>query len=348
VKPLLALLGVLIAAMVSGCRAPAIPESQRYPAGTPLVARYVTVDGTRIRYVEAGQGPAVILIHGLAASLFSWRHTMLPLARAGYRVIAYDNRGFGFSEKPARGYTNRDYVMLLLSLLDSLKVDEAILVGHSMGGAIAAEAALARPERVRALVMVDAAGMGVRWPFMLRVARWPVVSALFEQFRGRGATARILKALYADPSRVTEQEIDQYYAPVAEPGFERSLRGVLAAYRFDALRGRLDSIETPTLVMWGAKDRVIPATVGRQMVAHLQLGAFVQFPNAGHDLPEELPGEFNRTLLAFLAGGIPVPPGNVAGTLPAGLESANSSRYFANHPVEQRVQWDPTSPIAMH
>jgi pimeloyl-ACP methyl ester carboxylesterase len=312
----LAFVGIPIAALVCGCRAQAIPESQRYPAGTSLVPRFVTVQGTRIRYVEAGQGPAVILIHGLAASLFSWRHTIMPLAQAGYRVIAYDNRGFGFSDKPPDGYSNRDYVELLLSLLDTLKLDQAILVGHSMGGAIAAEAALARPDRVRALVMVDAAGLGVRWPFMLRVARWPIVSTLFEQFRGRGATGRILRALYADPSRVTEQDIDQYYAPVAEPGFARSLRGVLGAYRFDALRGRLDSIEAPTLVMWGAEDGVIPASVGRDMVAHLQRGALVQFNNAGHALPEELPREFNRTLLAFLTSGLPVPPGNVASADP--------------------------------
>lgn len=307
-----ALIGVTIASVLSGCRARAIPALQRYPAGTSLVPGFVTIQGTRIRYIEAGQGPAIVLIHGLAASMFSWRHTIMPLAQAGYRVIAYDNRGFGFSDKPPRGYSNRDYVALLLSLLDSLSIDQAILVGHSMGGAIAAEAALARPDRVRALVLVDAAGLGVRWPFMLRVARWPIVSALFERFRGRGATARILRALYADPSRVTEQDIDQYYAPVVEPGFARGLRGVLEAYRFDALRGRLDSIEAPTLVMWGSQDRVIPATVGRDMVAQLQVGALVQFSNAGHALPEELPAEFNRTLLAFLQEGLPRPPGNLA------------------------------------
>lgn len=314
-KRRLLLLGASIV-LSNGCRAPAIPASQRYPAGTSLVARYADVGGTRIRYVEAGQGPAVVLIHGLAASLYSWRHTVLPVAQAGYRVIAYDNRGFGFSDKPPGGYANRDYVDLLLGLLDSLRIGEAVLVGHSMGGAIAAETALARPDRVRALVLVDAAGLGVRWPLLLRVARWPIVGTVFERLRSRGVTARILKALYAHPSRVSEDNIDQYYAPVVEAGFARSLRGVLEAYRFDALRGRLDGIAAPTLVMWGAADRVIPATVGRDMVAHLQLGAFVQFADAGHALPEELPGEFNRTLLHFLAGGLPAPPPDVATTRP--------------------------------
>ena len=94
----------LLTLAVAACRSEPIPEWQRFPAGTPLVPRYVTVDGTRIRYVEAGHGPPVVLIHGLAASLYSWRHTMVPVAEAGYRVIAFDNRGFGFSDKPAHGY----------------------------------------------------------------------------------------------------------------------------------------------------------------------------------------------------------------------------------------------------
>jgi pimeloyl-ACP methyl ester carboxylesterase/AcrR family transcriptional regulator len=301
--------------LASACRAPAIPLSQCYPAGTALAERYVDVAGTRIRYIEAGRGPAVVLIHGLAASLYAWRHTIEPVAAAGYRVIAYDNRGFGFSGKPLQGYTNQAYIELLVDLLDSLKIHDAILVGHSMGGAIAAETALAHPDRVRGLVLVDAAGVTVRWPFLLRIARWPLVGTVFEHFRSRWVTARILKTLYADPSRVTTQDIEQYYAPQVEPGFAHSLRSVLGAYRFDALQGRLERIEKPTLVMWGERDRVIPASIGRDMVSHLQLGAFVLFNDAGHALPEELPAEFNRTLLAFLANGLPTPPSDVA-TLP--------------------------------
>jgi pimeloyl-ACP methyl ester carboxylesterase len=200
--------------------------------------------------------------------------------------------------------------------MDSLQVADAVLVGHSMGGAIAAEAALARPGRVRGLVLVDAAGLGARWPFMLRVARWPVVGALFDGFRGRGATARILRFLYADPSRVTDADVDQYYAPLAEPGAGRALRGVLREFRFDLLRGRIDSIIAPTLVMWGGADRLIPAMVGQAMVADLPRGAFVMVPDAGHALPEEAPEAFNRSLLAFLREGLPVPPQNVASRLP--------------------------------
>ncbi len=274
--------------------------------------KYVTVDGSRLRILDVGRGPAVVLIHGLAASMYSWRYTIDPLTEAGYRVIVYDNRGFGFSDMPAHGYSNADYVHLLFGVLDSLRVSDAVLVGHSMGGAIAADAALARPDRVRGLVLVDAAGLGVRWPFMLRVARWPIIGPIFDHLRGRGATGRILRAIYADGSRVTEQDIDQYYAPIARPDFGSSLRGVLREFSFEDLRARLGTIMTPTLVMWGIQDRLIPSSIGEAMAAQLPHSALARFQTAGHALPEESHEAFNRVLIGFLKSGIPAAPPNLA------------------------------------
>lgn len=296
------------------CRAQPIPEARRFPAGTSLVARYVMVDSTRIRYVDAGRGTAVVLIHGLAASMYSWRHTIQPLAQAGFRVIAFDNRGFGFSDKPDHGYDNRAYVELLMGLLDSLRITDAVLVGHSMGGAIAAQAALDHSSRVRGLVLVDAAGLRARWPFMLRVAHWPIIGVLFDRLRGRSATEGILKALYAVPARVTEEDVDQYYAPIAEPGFGRSLRGVLGQFRFDALKGRLGELTMPTLVVWGTGDGLIPPAVGQEMADKIPGAVLVRFPGAGHAVPEETPAAFNQALLGFLEHGLAAPPGDVATT----------------------------------
>ena len=299
-------------AALAACRAAPIPESQRWPAGTAIVPKFVTVDSTHLRVLDVGRGPTVVLVHGLAASMYSWRYTIDPLVQAGYRVVAYDNRGFGFSDKPAAGFSNAAYVHLLFGLLDSLAVTDAVLVGHSMGGAIVADASLARPERVRGLVLVDAAGLGVQYPFMLRVARWPIIGPLFDHFRGRGATGRILRAIYGDGSRVREQDIDQYYAPLALPDFGRSLRGVLREFNFADLQGRLGSIPTPTLVMWGSRDQVIPQTIGAKMAAELPHSALARFQTAGHALPEESPAAFNRVLIGFLKSGLPAAPANLA------------------------------------
>jgi pimeloyl-ACP methyl ester carboxylesterase len=300
---------VLTGALGAACRAAPIPPTERFPAGTGLVAHFVAVDGTRLRYIDTGKGAPVVFLHGLAASMYTWRKVLGPVAAAGYRVIAFDNRGFGSSDKPAHGYDNAAYARLLVGLMDSLRLPDAVLVGHSMGGAIAGEVALTDPERVRGLVLVGSAGVGGREPLLFKVARWPVVGPLALALRGRGLTERILKSTYGNPAAVTPADVDQYYAPVAEPGYGRSLRAVLREFRFDGLIGRLDRIAAPTLLVWGAEDRWVPLGLGRLMATQIPRSALVPVWHAGHAVPEEAPQALTRPLLRFLKQGLPrVPP----------------------------------------
>ena len=295
-----------------GCRAPALPEAQLFPVGTQLTARYVRVDGARIRYIDAGRGPPVVLLHGLGASMYAWRKNVGAMAAAGFRVIAFDNRGFGLSDKPAVPYDNAAYARLAIALLDSLGISDAVLVGHSMGGAIAAEVAIEYPQRVRGLVLVGSAGLGAREPLLFRVARWPVLGPAVLGFRGRGFTARLLKATYFDPSKVTESDVDQYYAPVAQPAYSRALRAVLRQFHFDGLEGRLDKIEAPTVVLWGEEDRWVPLGLGRALAAGITRSAFVSVPHAGHSVQEEAPDEVNHLVIRFLKDGLPQVPRDLA------------------------------------
>jgi pimeloyl-ACP methyl ester carboxylesterase len=296
----------------AACRSPTIPEADRFPAGTEFTARRMTVDGTTLRYIDAGRGTPVVFLHGLGASMYAWRKNLAPVAAAGYRVIAFDNRGFGFSGKPATGYDNTSYVRLTVALLDSLHLPDAVLVGHSMGGAIAADVAIAHPERVRGLVLIGSAGLGAREPPLFRAGRWPLVGPLLFALRDRGLTERLLKGAYADPRKVSAVDVDQYYAPVAEPDYGRALRAVLREFRFDALAGRLDHIGAPTLVLWGEADRLIPIALGRALAAGIPRAAFLSVPRAGHAVQEEAPDEVNRLLIRFLKDGLARVPGDLA------------------------------------
>lgn len=304
-------LGLLLLVSL-GCRAPAIPESQRFPAGTAFTAREIRVEGTRIRYVETGHGIPVVLLHGLGASLYAWRKNLAPIAAAGFRVIAFDNRGFGFSDKPATGYDNASYARLTVALLDSLHIVDAVLVGHSMGGAIAAQVAIEHPERVRGLVLIGSAGLGAREPVVFRVARWPVVGPAVLALRGRGLTARLLKATYADPGKVTEADVDQYYAPTVESGYGRALRSALREFHFDGLQGRLQHVAAPTLVLWGEEDRLVPIGLGRALALGIPRAAFLSVAQAGHSVQEEAPDEVNRLIIKFLREGLPLVPRDLA------------------------------------
>jgi pimeloyl-ACP methyl ester carboxylesterase len=295
-----------------GCRAPALPEAQLFPAGTQFTAHYVPVDGTRIRYIEAGRGVPVVFLHGLGASMYAWRKNLTAVATAGFRVIAFDNRGFGLSDKPPAPYDNAAYARLAVGLLDSLHLADAVLVGHSMGGAIAAEVAIEYPQRVRGLVLIGSTGLGAREPLLFRVARWPVLGPALLAFRGRGLTARLLRATYADPGKVSEADVDQYYAPVALPEYGRALRGVLRQFHFGALEGRLDRIGAPTLVLWGEEDRWVPLGLGRALAGGIARSAFLTVPNAGHSVQEEAPDEVNHLLIRFLKVGLPRVPRDLA------------------------------------
>jgi len=308
---------VCVALLVSACRAAPIPEAQRYPAGTAFRAQYRTVDGTRLRLIDSGNGTPVVFIHGFGASIYGWRYQLPPTVTAGYRVVAFDNRGFGFSDKPAHGYTNAAYAHLVVSLLDSLGIASAVLVGHSMGGAIAAEVALTYPDRVRGLVLIDAAGYGVRWPGVLKLARWPQVGAVVTRFRARWITGRLPRSKFAGPSKVTEAEVDQYYAPVPDPAYGRALRGVLREFRFDSLGGgRLGGVLAPTLILWGDADRWIPLRDGTRFARELPRSEFVVVAHTGHDAADESPEQVNRQLLGFLKEGLSRIPENVAVAAP--------------------------------
>jgi len=305
--PLLGFLG-----MAAACRAAPIPEAKWYPAGTSLEPKYVTVDGTRIRYVEMGTGPAVVFLHGLGASIYTWRDIIGPVAAAGFHVVAFDNRGFGGSDRPKSGYRAGDYASLTVHFLDSLHLSDVVLVGHSMGGEIAGLATLRAPARVRGLVLIDAAGLGTHLPLLTRLARAPLVGRLVGGLRGRGSVEKALRSTFGVPSRMTQEEVDQYYAPVGTDDFGRTLAGVAREFDFTALKGRIDSISVPTLVMWGSRDFWIPPGIGEEMAASLPRAAFVLVPGVGHDLPDEDPASLLKSLIAFLQQGLPKPPPNVA------------------------------------
>ncbi len=244
--------------------------------------------------------------------MYAWRKNLAPVTGAGFRIVAFDSPGFGFSGKPVHGYGNASYARLVAALMDSLHVPNAVLVGHSMGGAIAAEVAIEFPKRVSGLVLIGAAGLGTRQPLLYRVARWPVLGSVALSLRNWGFIQRVLKSTYANPSKVTKADVDQYYAPVPQPDYGRALRGALREFRFDALEGRLGAIQAPTLVLWGEEDRWVAIPVGRTLASRLPRSAFLSVPHAGHAVQEEAADEVNGLLIKFLKDGLPRVPDDLA------------------------------------
>lgn len=274
--------------------------------------RYETVDGLRIRYVRRGAGPAVVLIHGFASSIVTWRHVLPALARR-HDVLALDLPGFGGSDAPA-DLSPRLYLRLVPAFLDRLGIARASLVGNSLGGAVSAAVAAQDPGRVERLVLIDSAGYnfsaGDR-PWLLRVAGSAALGGVLERLPIRRLLVRTgLHQVFQDDAKVPPDLVEEYLAPLWRPGAIASARALLTARdaEFTSLPERIARVRAPTLILWGREDAWIPVAHADRFLAAVPGSRKVVLESCGHMPQEERPEEVVPLLEGFLNGpSVPAP-----------------------------------------
>ncbi len=254
-------------------------------------SRFIAVDGVSAHLRDEGPRDdpnPIVLLHGTSDSLHTWDGWVQVLA-ARRRVIRFDLPGFGLTgPNPENDYSIGRYVQFVTALLDQLGVSRYVLAGNSLGGQIALELAYARPTRVHRLVLVDAAGYNfvpLEVPPGFRLARNPLVRWAFEYVLPRGLVQSSVRNLYGDASKVSPELVDRYYDMALRTGNRRAL-----GYRMDILRssepGHIKALVMPTLVLWGADDRLIPPSSGRQFERDIAGARLVVFDSLGH-LPHQ-------------------------------------------------------------
>lgn len=259
-------------------------------AGSPPPERTTTVYGQSIHYIEAGQGPAVILLHGLGGTKEHWDATFPALA-SKYRVYAIDQLGFGRSDKPLIEYTIATWVDFLQGFMKSQNIPRATVVGNSVGGWIALDFAATHPEMVDKLVLVDASGLAGRIPVDIlapsSIAAWKTLLA--SVFYDKGfVTDDAARQAFTDRLRNNDgYTIERALAGFARPQFEDE---------------RLKSIHAPTLVVWGRNDALVPVEDANKFGRGIPGARVVVIEQCGHVPQIEKPEEFNRALLDFLGG----------------------------------------------
>jgi len=275
---------------------------------------FLTIEGEVLYAVHAAaDGPTIVLVHGFGGSTVTWRETVPALAAAGYDAYALDLRGFGLSEKGiSADYHPAAQARRILAWMDAAGLEQAALVGHSMGGSVVAYAALAAPERVSALVLVDAAlsSQAQAW----RVPD-PLIDGLLDaSFLRRWtqiALRRTVPDQFADLLRDATFK-DEVLTPDLIAGYERALRtpewdlalfGVLR----DQDRGAppVSQLQTPTLIIWGAEDRWAPPSEGARLEQLIPRAERVELAGAGHLPMHEAPEAFQVALLDFLERTVP-------------------------------------------
>jgi pimeloyl-ACP methyl ester carboxylesterase len=272
----------------------------------------VEIDGLTIRYLAAGEGPPMVLLHGAGDNALDWRWVMPSLA-ATHRVYAPDLPGSPDSARPAADYSPAFFGRFVAGFLDALGIERAAMVGNSLGGLVALRVALSEPARVRALVLVDGAGLGrevnpaftsVNVPGLGEAAMpfWRTPIGAHQRAWGRTAL------LFAHPPRSVPREwLAEQRRLARSPGYLEAHLSVLRALvrplgQREVLVDRLSLLEMPTLVVWGERDRVFPESHAREAAGSLREGSLAVIPGCGHMPHVECPERFLAALDGFLVG----------------------------------------------
>lgn len=286
-----------------------VPPVAGVPAGdlADRDSRFTEINGIQVHYKLAGEGePAVLLLHGFGASVFSWRDVLKPLAE--YRkVVAFDRPAFGLTERPLKWQGENPYSMeaqvnLTLGLMDELGLERAILIGHSAGGAVAVETALAAPDRIAGLVLVAPAleGYGLK-PWARVLLNLPQVRRLgpllVRAIASRGTD--LLNRAWYDQDTLSQEVAAGYKKPLQADNWDRALWEYTRASESVSQYGRLDDLTMPVLVITGDSDQVVPPEKSRAAAKVLGVEAVV-FANCGHLPQEEFPAQFTEVVLEFL------------------------------------------------
>jgi pimeloyl-ACP methyl ester carboxylesterase len=276
------------------------------------IPTFIAVDGrrTRVRVDGDPDHPPVLLLHGIGRSLEDWAPQWERLAGA-YRVITLDIPGFGFSSRPSEPVTLAALAQGVADTLDALGERRPLhVIGNSLGGAVALQLLIQRPERVASLVLVNSAGFGREVTMLLRMLTLPGIGRMATR-RTTRASARILeRSIFADRSLASRQRIEHAVAIGRQPdsGFVmREIAGELATGRGvkDDWRAELSSTAAqhprPTLIIWGDRDRVLPAhhlETAQRLMPHAKTHLF---NGIGHMPQIECPDEFANLVVAFFA-----------------------------------------------
>jgi pimeloyl-ACP methyl ester carboxylesterase/putative sterol carrier protein len=280
-------------------------------ARTPQDLEHVTIEagGVELSTFAFGQGPPVLLLHGLAATKLSYL-PLLPALAERYRVIVPDLPGHGESSKPRTRYTPAYFARVIKALMDEMGLDDAAVIGNSMGGRVALEVVAAFQDRVNSLILLDPAAAGLPFPLYARLlGLLPTgVGAVPVPWRRRVVVAAI-RQMFADPDRLpragylaaADEFIRIYRKGRARVALLSAMRGLIADDP-EAFWLRASQIQVPTLIVWGRHDRLVPLGLGHRLANAIPNAEMVVLPDVGHVPQFEQPEETRRLVLGFLAG----------------------------------------------
>ncbi len=269
--------------------------------------------GIRLHYVEAGEGPLVVLLHGFPEFWYSWRNQILPLARAGYHVVAPDMRGYDLSDKPVgwRRYDGDSLAHDIAGLIRHFGDERAYLVGHDWGAAVAYVTAMRHPELLHKLAILNVPHpermlAGFRTLRQLRKSWYMFffqIPGLPEKLIARDDFSFAKRSLRADsPGAFSDEDLERYVEAWSQPG---ALTGMINYYRAALRRSpraataQLVPIQTETMVIWGMRDRHLGSELAEPLPKWVPNVRVERLPDATHWVQHDAPERVNELLVEF-------------------------------------------------
>ena len=270
-------------------------------------SQFIEIDGGReihLRDEGPRDAPVIVLLHGSNADLLTWQQWAERL-RDDYRVIRFDQRGHGLTgPAPDSDYELAAFIDDIDKVADALDIGTFTLAGNSMGGAIAMGYAIANPDRLDALVLVDAGGAPINREgggnLAFSLATKPIIGDLMSQLLPRSLVEKSLSQSVSNQAVVTDEAVDRYWEMARYPGTRAATRKRFSTPRRSFPVDEVENMQVPTLVMWGEEDALIPYDAAGWYMQHLPNATLANYPGIGHIPMEEAPDQSAADLKAWL------------------------------------------------
>lgn len=303
---LIAVVLLLSAGMVAATWEPDRSVEELRERWAPPPSQFIEVGGQFVHLRDEGprqDTTPIVLLHGTSASLHTWDGWVAELSQTR-RVIRFDLPGFGLTGPAADGnYSLAAYVDFVIDVMDTLGIERFVLAGNSLGGSIAWRTTAAHPQRIEKLILVDSGGYPFEaesMPLAFVISQTPLLNRIMEFTLPRSAVESSVRDVYGDPSRVTPELVDRYFDLSLREGNRGALRERFAQLEYQDQSALVQTIQQPTLVIWGAQDRLIPPSIARRFEQDLPNGQLVMFAELGHVPHEEAPTETVAAVTKFL------------------------------------------------
>lgn len=263
-------------------------------------SRFIDINGLQVHYRDEGSGEPLVLVHGTSSSLHTWDAWTKEL-KNDFRVVRMDIPAFGITgETPERNYTIENYVKFIDEFTRALGIDTFFLAGNSLGGEITWQYAYAHPERVKKIILIDAAGYKRKnsTPLAFLIAKNSVLSKVMQKVTPKRIIRKSLKGIYYDQNKVTDSVVTHYYEMLLRPGNRRAFADRVRVINYEA-EEKANKIKTPTLIQWGEFDTWILPEDAEKFRKDIE-GSEVKYYPAGHVPMEELPQETAKDAREFL------------------------------------------------